>query len=179
MQSSIVRAVVLAKKLMFDKTYKNLFKYFIYLLRPLTLALEFFYLQISQQRTMPSLKKLTKELRQEIVSYLFPFPPISKDLAFRLAVLIFAKTRFCSHIHFIGRCLHSKVIPKGFRSNFHTSSFSHSNQYRHQIQCAQNSFSRNIMRITIRALCQKRNKLNEQILHWLTIYESLFSLLPK
>ena len=102
--------------------------------RSLTLALEFFYPQTSQQRTMPSLKKLTKELRQEIVSYLFPFPPISKDLAFRLAVLIFAKTRFCSHIHFIGRCLHSKVIPKGFRSNFHTSSFSHSNQYRHQIQ---------------------------------------------
>ena len=102
---------------------------------------------------------------KEIVSYLFPFPPISKDLAFRLAVLIFAKTRFCSHIHFIGRCLHSKVIPKGFRSNFHTSSFSHSNQYRHQIQCAQNSFSRNIMRITIRAMCQKRNKLTEQILH--------------
>ena len=31
-----------------------------------------------------------KELRQEIVSYLVPFPPISKDLAFRLAVLIAA-----------------------------------------------------------------------------------------
>ena len=41
---------------------------------------------------MPSLKKLTKELRQEIVSYLFPFPPISKSLAFRLAIIIFAKT---------------------------------------------------------------------------------------
>ena len=31
-----------------------------------------------------------KELRQEIVSYLVPFPPISKDLAFRSAVLIAA-----------------------------------------------------------------------------------------
>ena len=112
---------------------------------------------------MPSYKKLTKELRQEIVSYLFPFPPISKDLAFRLATLTFAKTRFCSHINFIGRCLHSKVIPKGFRSNFHASSFT--NQYHHQIQCAQNSFSRNIMRITIRAMCKKRNHLTEQILH--------------
>ena len=30
---------------------------------------------------------------QEIVSYLFPFPPISKSSAFRLAILIFAKTR--------------------------------------------------------------------------------------
>ena len=113
---------------------------------------------------MPSLKKLTKELRQEIVSYLFPFPPISKNLAFRLAILIFAKTRFCSHIKFIGRCLHSKVIPKGFRSNFHASSLSHSNQYLRQIHSAQNSFSRNIMRITIRAMCRKRNDLDKQIL---------------
>ena len=107
-----------------------------------------------------------KELRQEILSYLFlfPFPPISQSLAFRLAILIFAKTRFCSHIYFIGRCLHSKVIPKGFRSNFHASSLSHCNQYLRQIQCAQNSFSRNIMRITIRAMCQKRDDLNKQIL---------------
>ena len=113
---------------------------------------------------MPNLKKLTKELRQEIVSYLFPFPPISKNLAFRLAILIFAKTRFCSHIKFIGRCLHSEVILKGFRSNFHASSLSHSNQYLRRIQCAQNSFSRKIMRITIRAMCQKRDDLNKQIL---------------
>ena len=33
------------------------------------------------------------------------------------------------------------------------------------ISCAQNSFSRNIMRITIRAMCQKRSELNEQILY--------------
>ena len=32
--------------------------------------------------------------------------------------------RFCSHINFIDRCLGSKVIPKGFRSNFHASTFS-------------------------------------------------------
>ena len=38
-------------------------------------------------------------------------------------------------------------------------------KYRYHIQCAQNSFSRDIMRITIRAMCQKRNELNEQILH--------------
>ena len=67
----------------------------------------------------------------------FFFSPISKRLAFRLANLIFSKTRFCSHINFIGCCLHSKVIPKGFRSNFHASSLSYSNQYLRQIQCAQ------------------------------------------
>ena len=107
---------------------------------------------------MPSLKKLTKELRQEIVSYLFPFPPCTTNFAFRLATHIFAKTRFCSHINFIGRCLQSKVFPKGFRSNFHASSFSPSNQYLYQIQCAQNSFSLNIMRITIRAKCKKTRR---------------------
>ena len=36
--------------------------------------------------------------------------------------------RFCSHINFIGRCLQSKVTPKGFRFNFHASEFSHSSQ---------------------------------------------------
>ena len=113
---------------------------------------------------MPSLKKLTKELRQEIVSYLFPFSPCTTNLAFRLATLIFAKTRFRSHINFIGRCLQSKVISKGFRSNFHASSFSRANQYLYQIQCAQNSFSPNIMRITIRAMCLKRDDLDKQIL---------------
>ena len=48
---------------------------------------------------------------------------------------------------------------------FHASSFSHSYQYRYHIQCAQNSFSRNIMRITIRAMGKKPNELNEQILY--------------
>ena len=52
----------------------------------------------------------------------------------------------------------------GFRSNFHASSPSHSNQYLRQIQCAQNSFSRKIMRITIRAMCQKRDGLDKHIL---------------
>ena len=120
-------------------------------------------LRIGNGIPMPSLKKLTKELRQEILSYLFPFPPCTTNLAFRLATLIFAKTRFCSHINFIGRCLQSKVIPKGFRSNFHASSFSRSNQYLYQIQWAQNSFSRNIMRITIRAMCLERDDLDKQI----------------
>ena len=113
---------------------------------------------------MPNLKTLTKELRQEIVSYLIPFPPTSNSLGFRLATLIFTKTRFCSHINFIGRCLESKVIPKGFRANFHASTFSPSNkQYLHEIQYAENFFSRNIMRITIKAMCNKRDDLDKQI----------------
>ena len=109
---------------------------------------------------------VANRLNQEIVSYLFPFPPMSKTLAFRFNFWPFLSSlkldQFCSHINFIGRCLYSKVIPKGFRSNFHASY--HSNQYLRQIQCAQNSFSRNFMRITIRAMCQKRDDLNKQIL---------------
>ena len=35
-----------------------------------------------------------------------------------------------------------------------------------QIQCAQNFFARNIMRITIRAMYQKRDDLDKQILHY-------------
>ena len=65
--------------------------------------------------TMPNLKTLTKELRQEIVSFLYPLPSISSNLAFCLAIHIFTKTRFSSHINFISRCLQRKVIPKGFR----------------------------------------------------------------
>ena len=102
-----------------------------------------------------------KELRQEIVSYLIPFPTISSSLAFHLATLIFANTRFCSHVNFIRRCLQSKVIPKGFRSNFHASEFSHSSQ---KYLCAQNAFSRRVMRITIRAMCPKSDDLDQRVI---------------
>ena len=68
----------------------------------------------------------------------------------------------------VSRCLQHKVIPKGFRSNFHASIFSNvSNfnlKYLHEIQLTQNTFSRNIMRSTIRVMCSKRNELNKQII---------------
>ena len=87
------------------------------------------------------IKELWVALGLEIVSYLIPFPPTSNSLGCGLATLIFAKTRFCSHINFIGRCLESKVIPKGFCSNFHAFMFSPSNQqYLHAIQCPQSVF---------------------------------------
>ena len=110
---------------------------------------------------------MTKSKRHKNSSYFYVFCScgcwlLETHQSRSLATLIFAKTRFCSHINFIGCCLNSKVVPKGFRSNFHASTFSHSNQYLHQIRCAQNSISRNIMRITIRAMCQKRNVLDKK-----------------
>ena len=117
---------------------------------------------------MPNLKTLIKEQRQEIVSYLRPLPSISSKLAFRLAITIFSNTRYCSHINFISRCLAHKVIPKGFRSNFYASIFSNvsnfNQKYLHEIQRTQNTFSHNIMRSTIRAMCSKRNELNKEII---------------
>ena len=103
-----------------------------------------------------------------IVSYLYPLPSISSNLAFRLAIHIFTKIRFSRHINFISRCLQHKVIPKGFRSNFHVSIFSNVSKfnlkYLHEIQRTQNTFSHNIMRSTIIAMCSKRNELNKQVI---------------
>ena len=99
-----------------------------------------------------------------MVSFLTPFPVISSNHAFKLFNLILTKTRFVSHIHFIGRCLHAKVIPVGFRANFHPSNFGvNSAQYFSDVSTASTSYSRSIMRSTIRAMCSKRDSLTRDI----------------
>jgi len=105
-------------------------------------------------------------LSKEIVSYLIPFPPTSHSLGFRLATLIFTKTRLCSHISFIGRCLESKVIPKGFAQIFTHLRFhlQTSNTFTKFNALKMVFFPRNIMRIIIRAICTKRDDLDKQIL---------------
>ena len=113
---------------------------------------------------MPNLKKFIKDLRQDFVSYLQPFPNISSKIALSLATLTFSKTRFCSHINFIGRCLNFKVIQKGFRTNFHASNFSISyNRYFQDIDQACNTFSKNVMRATIKAMSIKRQEIDQKI----------------
>ena len=70
----------------------------------------------------------------------------------------------CSHINFIGRCLNFKVIPKGFRTNFHASNFSIScNRYFQDIDQACNTFSKNVMRATIKAMSIKRQEIDQKI----------------
>ena len=99
-----------------------------------------------------------------IVSYLQPFPNICSKFALNLATLTFSKTRFFSHINFIGRCLNFKVIPKGFRANFHPSNFSIScNRYFQDIDQACNTFSRNLMRATIKAMSIKGQEIDQKI----------------
>lgn len=60
-------------------------------------------------------------------------------------------------VFFMPQVSHTKLIAKGFPPNFHASTFSCSNQlYLREIQHVQNSFSRNIMMIPIRAMCTQR-----------------------
>ena len=114
---------------------------------------------------MPTLRTIVKDLRKEMACYLYPFPPVTSQVSFKLMSCIFAKTRFVSHIHFIGRCLNSQVVPKGFRVNFHPSNFGlDGSRYFSDISAASNSFSRTLMRSTIRAMCTKRDSLSAEML---------------
>ena len=89
-------------------------------------------IKLLRKEMMPNLTKLlrkemmpnlTKVIRKEMVNFIIPFPSTCCNLAFKLFNLKLAKTRFVSHIHFIGRCLHAKVTPVGFRIHFHPSNF--------------------------------------------------------
>lgn len=107
---------------------------------------------------LPTMSHLTKPLCKEMVSFLTPFPISSAGVAIKLFRLTLAKTRFVSHIHFIGRCLKAKVIPVGFRVNFSPSNFGvDSIKYFFDVSSACNSFSCSIMCSTIHAMCVKRN----------------------
>ena len=113
---------------------------------------------------MPTLRTVTKDLRKEMVSFLYPFPPVTSKISFKLMRSIFAKTRFVSHIHFIGRCLYSQVVPNGFRVKFHLSNFGlDGSRYISDVSAAINSFSRTLMRSIIRAMCTKRDQLSAEI----------------
>ena len=90
-------------------------------------------------------------------------------LSLLLLSLILSKTRFVSHIYFIGRCLSVNVIPVGFRVKFNSSNFGvNVDKYRADISSASNSFSRSVMRSTIRTMCAKRQALTLDITQCIT-----------
>ena len=62
--------------------------------------------------------KFLQTLQKEMISFLIPFPHSCTTVALKLFSLTLAKTRFISHINFIGRCLQAKGIPIGFRVKF-------------------------------------------------------------
>lgn len=43
---------------------------------------------------------------------------------FRLGLDTFNKTRFSSHVHFLRKCLQARIIPNGFKLNFHSGTIS-------------------------------------------------------
>ena len=105
-------------------------------------------------------------LRHEMVSHLFPFLTSISKLALRLFDLILSKTRFSSHITFISRCLHGKVIPHGFRSSFNPLRFNlpaFHRRFSHSISEACSSHSRRLMRMTIKSMSIHVQHINENI----------------
>ena len=84
----------------------------------------------------------------------FVFNVISK-LAFRSFDLILSNTVFSSHIIFISRCLHRKVIPYGFMSSFNPLRFNLPAFHRcfsHSVSEACSSHSRRLMHMTIKSM---------------------------
>ena len=118
-------------------------------------------IKLLRKEMMPN---LTKVIRKEMVNFIIPFPSTCCNLAFKLFNLKLAKTRFVSHIHFIGRCLQAKVTPVGFRIHFHPSNFGVASTWLFsEVSSACNSFSRSFMRSNIRAMCSKRDALTRDI----------------
>ena len=102
---------------------------------------------------MPGNKDTVGGLRYELKDYLHRFPADVHEPAVSLAMCTFCKTRFTSHIHFIGHCLRRKVIPVGFSIKFHTSSLS--NGYVKNVRSITYTCSRNLMQATVRSMTTK------------------------
>ena len=112
--------------------------------------------------------KFLQTLQKEMVNFLIPFRHSCTTVALKLFSLILAKTRFVSLINFIGRCFQAKVIPIVFRVKFCPSNFRiDCTKYFSDVSSACNSFSRTVMRSTIRAMCSKRNALSRAITNYL------------
>ncbi|KAJ8028323.1 hypothetical protein HOLleu_30526 [Holothuria leucospilota] len=105
---------------------------------------------------------------------LFPEPPITafrveKNISKHLvrashpqqptdntpAMATFGKTRFASHINFLGTCLRKNVIPRGFKLNFHVQTVSDFH-FRRDTSRYLRSCSFSLMRSTIRSMVRKK-----------------------
>ena len=67
----------------------------------------------------------------------------------------FTKTRFTSHINFIGRCLRRRVVPVGFLVKFNAATFSNGDV--RNTKSITNTCSRQLMQATIRSMTLKRD----------------------
>ena len=92
---------------------------------------------------MPSLKNFTQGIRRDLKDFTQSFSEEIIQASYELSTSTFKKTRFSSHVHFLSRCLRSKVIPNGFKIKFHSSVQSAT------IQKHLNCCSKNLIRSTL------------------------------
>ena len=110
---------------------------------------------------MPGNKDTIAALRHELKDYLHRFPADAHKPAVSLAMCTFCKTRFTSHIHFLGRCLRRKVIPVGFSMKFLAPSLS--NGYVKNVRSVTYTCSRNLMQATVHSMTTKRDLASHDI----------------
>ena len=110
---------------------------------------------------MSSTKDFVAVLRRDLHEFLHNSPADICNYADSLAMCTFTKTRFTSHINFIGRCLRRRLVPVGFLVKFHPSSLS--NRYVRNVKSITGACSRQIMQSTIHCMTIKRDSASSGI----------------
>ena len=113
---------------------------------------------------MPDIKRFyNNNCRERLKEHLRSLN-LSDDLsavAISLGWSTFKKTRYTSHINFLGFCLKHGIIPVGFKIKFHPSLHgAGSNEYRQQVGRTTLAFSHKLMHITLSRMYQKRDELS-------------------
>ena len=112
---------------------------------------------------MPCLRTVLNDLLYHLMSSLDHADDEVRKQAFVLAKKTFAKTRYCSHVHFLGKCLRRKVVPSGFRTKFR-SGYDISNGLPTQlVRAIISSCSRRLMRMTIASMQRICENLTSQL----------------
>ena len=114
-------------------------------------------------KTMPSLKEFTNELLCELMSSLEQDQQEVRIKAFALAKRTFAKTRYSSHIQFLGKCWRKKFISSGFRVNFHPGFDTTSGLPLHQVKAFIFSCSFRLMKFTVSSMKRTNDNLTVQM----------------
>ena len=86
---------------------------------------------------MPSLKSLIQGIRRDLKDFTQSFSEDIIQASYEPSTSTFKKKRFSSHVHFLSRCLRSRVIPNGFKIKFHSSVQSATIQ-KHLSRCSNN-----------------------------------------
>lgn len=113
---------------------------------------------------MPSFKRFYNDIRAKLQEELCPFPDDISSVAFSLEICTLSKTKYTSHINFIGTCLKHGVTPVGFRTRFHPSlNGAEHKGYRKQVRKQNLSDSRKLMRTTLTHMCRIRDDLSAKL----------------